>query len=166
MMSLPRVLSMAGDGTLRYRMDDSAQTLRGTEQQLKGHAGTTVKITDCCGEAIYRATPRPGPFKLVIEGDRSKETWMAIEFDPAYPDSILIDARPLKLSLDNGEAIEIRLHIDGSVVELIVSKRIAWTKRFYYKGAVQNAVLQWEGASSLESVTFWQLKPISATRLT
>jgi beta-fructofuranosidase len=101
----------------------------------------------------------------VIEGDRSNETWMAIEFDPAYPNSILIDARPLKLSLDNGEAIEIHLHIDGSVIELIVSERIAWTRRFYYKDAVQNAVLQWEGASSLESVTFWPLKPISATRL-
>jgi len=165
MMSLPRVLSMAGDGTLRYRVEDSAQTLRGIEQQFNGQAGTTVKIAGCCGEAIYRATLRPGPFKLVIEGDRSNETWMAIEFDPAYPNSILIDARPLKLSLDNGEAIEIHLHIDGSVIELIVSERIAWTRRFYYKDAVQNAVLQWEGASSLESVTFWPLKPISATRL-
>ena len=90
---------------------------------------------------------------------------MTIEFDSAYPDSILIDARPLKLSLDDGEAIEIRLHIDGSVIELIVNERIAWTKRFYYKGAAQNAILQWEGASSLESVTFWPLQPISATRL-
>jgi len=165
MMSLPRVLSMAGDGTLRYRVADSAQTLRGTEQQLKGQAGKTFKIAGCCGEAIYRATLQPTPFKLVIEGDRSKETWMTIEFDSAYPDSILIDARPLKLSLDDGEAIEIRLHIDGSVIELIVNERIAWTKRFYYKGAAQNAILQWEGASSLESVTFWPLQPISATRL-
>jgi beta-fructofuranosidase len=100
-----------------------------------------------------------------MQGDRSSEAWMEIEFDPSSPDLIFIDARPLKLSRDSGEALEIRLHIDGSVIELIVSERIAWTKRFYYKGAAQNAVLRWEGAGSLESVTSWQLKPISATRL-
>lgn len=165
MMSLPRVLSMAGDGTLRYKVADAAQTLRGSPQQLTGQAGKMIKITGCCGEAIYRATPQPGPFKLVIEGDRSRETWMEIEFDPSTPDSISIDARPLKLSRDKGESIEIRLHIDGSVIELIVSERIAWTKRFYYKDAVQNATLRWEGVASLESVTSWPLKPISATRL-
>ena len=157
---------MAANGTLRYRVADSARTLRGDEQRLKGQAGTTVKIKDCCGEASYRATQRPGAFKLVMGGDRSKETWMTIEYDPSYPDSIFIDARPLKLSLDTREAIDICLHIDGSVIELIVSERIAWTRRFYYKGAAQNAVLQWEGASSLESVACWPLKPISATRLT
>lgn len=165
MMSLPRVMSMAADGTLRYKVAEAAQTLRGNEQQLKGQAGTTVKIADCCGEVIYRVTQRRNPFKLVIEGDRSKETWMAIEFDPAHPDSILIDARPLKLSLNNSEAIELHLHMDGSVIELIVSERIAWTKRFYYKGPAQIAVLRWEGTDSLESVVFWTLNPISPTRL-
>ncbi len=166
MMSLPRVLSMAADGTLRYKVADAAQTLRSNQQQLTGQAGKTITITSCCGEAIYRATRQPTLFKLVIEGDRSKETWMQIEFDPASSDLISIDARPLKLSRNNGEPIEIRLHIDGSVIELIVNERIAWTRRFYYKGPAQNATLRWEGDDSLDSVTFWPLKPISANRLT
>jgi beta-fructofuranosidase len=165
MMSLPRVMSLAADGTLRYKVADSADVLRGQELQLRGRAGATVRIKGCCGEAIYRARRQAGPFKLVIEGDRSKVRWIEVEFDPSYPDTILIDARPLKLSLEEREAVEIRLHIDGSVIELIVNERIAWTKRFYYEGAVQDAMLRWEGQDSLESVTSWPLKPISATRL-
>jgi beta-fructofuranosidase len=165
MMSLPRVMSVAADGTLRYTVADSAHTLRGKELQLRGQAGTTVRIKGCCGEAIYRARRRAGPFKLVIGGDRTKERWIEIEFDPSCPGRILIDARPLKLSIGESEAIEIRLHIDGSVIELIVNERIAWTKRFYYEGVVQDAVLRWGGKDSLESVVSWSLKPISATRL-
>jgi beta-fructofuranosidase len=101
----------------------------------------------------------------VIEGERTREMWMEIGFESSSPGLIYIDARPLKLSINNGEAIEIRLHIDGSVIELIVNERIAWTKRFYYEGAAQDAVLRWEGNDSLESVLYWPLKPISSTRL-
>jgi beta-fructofuranosidase len=165
MMSLPRVMSMAEDGTLRYKVADSAHALRGTEQQLRGQAAKIIKMTGCCGEAVYRANRQRGPFKLVIEGDRARKTWMEIGFDPSSPDLIFIDARPLKLSLDKDDAVEIRLHIDGSVIELIVNEHIAWTKRFYYEGAVQDAVLRWEGDDSLPSVISWPLKPISATRL-
>ncbi|QHS50828.1 glycoside hydrolase family 32 protein [Edaphobacter sp. 12200R-103] len=165
MMSLPRVMSLAADGTLRYKVADSADALRGQELRLRGKERTTVRIKGCCGEAIYRTRRKMAPFKLVIEGDRSKERWIEVEFDPSYPDKIFIDARPLKLSIEERETIEIRLHIDSSVIELIVSERIAWTKRFYYEGAVQDALLRWEGQDSLESVSLWPLKPISATRL-
>jgi beta-fructofuranosidase len=165
MMSLPRVMSLAADGTLRYKVADSADALRGQELRLRGKERTTVRIKGCCGEAIYRTRRKMAPFKLVIEGDRSKERWIEVEFDPSYPDKIFIDARPLKLSIEERETIEIRFHIDSSVIELIVSERIAWTKRFYYEGAVQDALLRWEGQDSLESVSLWPLKPISATRL-
>jgi beta-fructofuranosidase len=165
MMSLPRVMSMAADGTLRYNVADAAQTLRGESKQLRGQAANIVRITGCCGEAVYRARRQRGSFRLVIEGERSKDRWMEIAFDPSYPDSVFIDARPLKLSMGKNEVVEIRLHIDGSVIEMIAGERLAWTKRFYYEGAVQDAVLRWEGDDSLESVVSWQLKPISATRL-
>jgi beta-fructofuranosidase len=165
MMSLPRVMSMAADGTLRYNVADAAQTLRGESKQLRGQAAKIVRITGCCGEAVYRARRQRGSFRLVIEGERSKDRWMEIAFDPSYPDSVFIDARPLKLSMGKNEVVEIRLHIDGSVIEMIAGERIAWTKRFYYEGAVQDAVLRWEGDDSLESVVSWPLKPISATRL-
>jgi beta-fructofuranosidase len=165
MMSLPRVMSMAADGTLRYKVAEAAQTLRGEAKQLRGEAAKIVRITGCCGEAAYRARRQRGSSRLVIEGERSKDRWMEIEFDPSYPESVFIDARPLKLSIDKDEAVEIRLHIDGSVIEMIVGERIAWTKRFYYDGPAQDAVLRWEGDGSLESVVCWPLKPISANRL-
>ncbi|MEG9436132.1 glycoside hydrolase family 32 protein [Edaphobacter sp. HDX4] len=166
MMSLPRVMSMAADGTLRYKVAEAAQTLRGEAKQLRGQAAKIVRITGCCGEAVYRARRQRGSFRLVIEGERSRDRWMELEFDPSYPESVFIDGRPLKLSMGKDEVVEIRLHIDGSVIELIVGERIAWTKRFYYDSPAQDAVLRWEGDGSLESVVSWSLKPISATRLT
>jgi beta-fructofuranosidase len=167
MMSLPRVLSMASDGTLRYAVAEAAQSLRNDERHFTGADGSVIKITGCCGEALYRANRHHGGFSLEIQGDRDEAKWIAIEFDPAHTDEILIDAQPLKLTLAEDEAFEIHLYLDSSVLELIVNGQAAWTKRFYYRGAAQDAVLQWQGKErTLESLTSWQLKAISADRLT
>lgn len=167
MMSLPRVLSMASDGTLRYSVADAAQNLRSDERRFKGADGNILKIADCCGEALYRANRHQGGFTLAVQGHRDQTPWITISFDPTHPDEILVDARPLKLALAEEEALEIHLYFDSSVLELIVNHQVAWTRRFYYGGAAQDAILRWQGKDgSLESANSWRLKAISPNRLT
>ena len=167
MMSLPRVMTIAPDGTLRYRVADAAKELRRAEQRFHGVSGASLSIADCCGEALYRLSKRFGPFGLDIKGSREDKTWMSIGFDPAHPDQILIDSRPLKVEPTVQDQLEIQVYIDGSVIELLIDHQIAWTKRFYYPGEVQSATLHWRGSADvLKEVTLWTLDPITRDRLT
>ena len=86
----------------------------------------------------------------------------------SIPARYLADARPLSLALDENEEIEFHLYADGSVIEVLVNAQVALTKRFYYSGrSPRDLRLQWKGSTEpIASLTVWQLKPISADRLT
>lgn len=165
MMSLPRVMTLASDGALRYTVAPAAQKLRQEERKEHGSAAARLPIRNCCGEALYRVRRGTRGFTLEVKSARGGQTWLSVGYDPAHPQQILIDYRPLET--DASEASEFHLHIDSSVIELIVDNRIAWTKRFYYEGASQDAILTWSGdPASLLAATTWQLQPVSADRLT
>jgi beta-fructofuranosidase len=71
------------------------------------------------------------------------------------------------VSLRDSDDLECRFHVDGSVIESLVNRQVAWTKRFYYAGPAQTLRIQWKGKiSPVSSLSVWPLSPISDDRLT
>ncbi len=171
MMSLPRVLSLSEDGRLRLSVAPAVHQLRGREQALKisGDAEANrrqvdaLRVEACCGEILCTAE-RAAAFELTLMGDDASP-WLTLGFDPAHQDQVLVDGRPVPLHLEARENLEFHLYIDGSVIETMVNRQVAWTKRFYYAGKGRDLRLRWKGAG-LAGLSVWQMSPISADRLT
>jgi beta-fructofuranosidase len=75
--------------------------------------------------------------------------------------SIFIDKQEIPLAGD--EAPTVHAYVDGSVIELIFSGRMGFTKRFYFKGAAPNISVVFDGAGEMKA---WSVRPISTNRLT
>lgn len=177
LMSLPRTLSVAGDGRLRVRVADAVSQLRGREQSLSFTADEegnrrqidALRIAQCCGELYVKARRGAEPFALALAGTaEGAGSWMTIGYHPDHRDQVWIDGRPLSLSLENTDELELHLYVDGSVIELLVNGQIAWTKRFYPTGdRPQDVRLKWNGrTTAIAHLAVWQLTPISPDRLT
>lgn len=176
MMSLPRVLSVDDSGRLQLKFAPEIAQLRGHGQSLNATTDDgsnqrqiqVMRVNACCGEVRCAARRSAEPFELRLAGDNADEPWLVIEYDPHHAGQILIDARPLSLSLGNDEVLEFHAYVDGSVIELLVNQNLAWTKRFYPAGkTAQDLRLQWKGSTAaLAALEVWQLSPISNDRLT
>jgi beta-fructofuranosidase len=177
MMSLPRVLSVAADGRLRFRVAEEANQLRNHAQILNLNADEdqnlrqlqSMRIEGCCGEILCVARRSTEPFALSLHGSSQNLTpWLKISYDPLQPDQVWIDDRPLPVNLSGDENLEFHFYVDGSVIEAFVNHQIACTRRFYYTGGKpQDLCMRWTGkTANLVSLSAWQLSPISTNRLT
>lgn len=74
----------------------------------------------------------------------------------------------MPVQLRESQSLEVHIYIDGSVAEVFVNKRIAYTKRFYCAGGEAPTMsLRILGKTTgLASLEMWQLHPISPDRLT
>ncbi|HEX4030649.1 MAG TPA: glycoside hydrolase family 32 protein [Terracidiphilus sp.] len=204
LMSLPRVLTVADDGRLRFSVSPAVKQLRRREQKLSvthddesnRRQIAAMQVENCCGEILCRLRASSGPFRLILSGsDKDAAVWLMLEWDHedaanrnSSPDNstlnnssagnstpvghLSIDGHPLPPldSLNSGEDsdFELRIYVDGSVLEIFIRDQLAWTKRFYPAGsAAQNLRLQWTGrTTTIEQLSVWQLAPISPDRLT
>ena len=175
-MSLPRVLTVAADGRLRFRVAAEVEQLRGRESSIDVSASEETKqqqidalrIEGCCGELLLVCERTSHSAELTIAGSEEKAPWLRLKYDPAYPRQLFVDGRPLPLPLDGDEAIELHLYCDGSVLEVFANDRTACTRRFYYSGNnPQSARIKWTGSTAgIRRLSVWQLSPISSNRLT
>jgi beta-fructofuranosidase len=176
MMSLPRVLSLAADGRLRIDVAPEVNQLRLREQRLQISTDEQVNqrnlsalgLEGCCEEIVLRVRRTADPFELVLSGSaQSAEPWLRLRYDPAHRDRLFIEDHPVAVSLRDSDDLECRFHVDGSVIESLVNRQVAWTKRFYYAGPAQTLRIQWKGKiSPVSSLSVWPLSPISDDRLT
>jgi beta-fructofuranosidase len=177
LMSLPRVLRLSSDGKLKSSVVAEATTLRGREQTLKITTNEersqrqmeATRIEGCCGEILCTVQRTAEPFELALSTAAGNSVpWLTLKYDPHHAAQISIDARPIPLSLDDRENVELHLYIDGSVIELLVNNKVAYTKRFYYAGSSpQDLCMKWTGKmTNIVSLSFWQLSPISPDRFT
>ncbi len=176
MMSLPRVLTLDGDGHLRLEISPAVHMLRGRRQTLApgANAGSRLAhlgIENATGEIVGRIRPGHEPFTLALTGQLPRgplsEPLVKLEFDPKTPDQILAGGMPMPLRGQPQQPIEFHMYVDGSVAEVIVQNSAAYTKRFYYPGSVAPRVqLQVEGTASIASLSVWEIVPISPDRLT
>lgn len=175
-MSLPRVLSTDSEGTLRMRFAPQLEMLRAKQEQLKLTASDdenkrlieSVRIQNCCGEIRLQAK-RTGSFHLALSSPSNRaEHWLTLGYAAGGAERITIDGKPIADVFGSENDLDIHVYIDSSLIEVIVNGRMAWTKRFYPSGdRIVDAGLEWRGdTSSIESLTVWQLTPISGNRLT
>ncbi len=176
MMSLPRVLALDRDGRLTFRVATAVNRLRAREQALNTSAPesdvrdqlASFRVEDCCGEILCTAKRSSQPFALAISGSDESAPWLTIAYDPNHRDQVFIDSRPIPHSLPAAANLELHLYADGSVIELLVSGQIAFTKRFYYSEKLPQALrLHWTGSiTAIATLSIWQIIPISKDRLT
>lgn len=177
LMSLPRVLTLTSDGRLRIEVAGEVNQLRAREQtvsltgdeQADRRAISGIGLEGCNGEILLKVRKTAGPFELLLSGSETDApAWFRLRYDPLYRDQVFIDARPVPVVLGENEDLEFHFYADGSVVELLVSRQIAWTRRFYYSGtSPQTMRLDWKGATAeIQDLSIWRLSPISNDRLT
>lgn len=177
MMSLPRVLSLDGDGQLRIdvaaevkRLREKQETLRLVGDEEKDRSLIeSVRIAGCCGEVRCTLRKSGEPFELVFsDAAGGVEPWLSLNVDTFHPGTILLDGKPMPLLLSADEDLDMTLYIDGSVIEVFVNRQVAITKRFYSAENKHRALgLHWKGkTSALCKLQYWQLSPVSADRLT
>ncbi len=160
MMSLPRVLNLDPDGTLRMQVLPQTESLRSEPiSQGKGTADSVRTVPRATGEVWCAGNEGSGmefcaclgTTELVRVGySVEQHSWLAN--GRSYP-------------LQPWDLPKVHAFVDGSVIELILSERIGYTKRFYYSGRVApDITIRASGAGV--TLKAWKISPISRDRLT
>jgi beta-fructofuranosidase len=178
MMSLPRILTVDEKSNLCMTIAPAVEKLRqsprtlqisNSEEQNQDQIAR-MHVKNCCGEILCTAKPASGMFGLSLfgNGEANGTPWLTVEYDPAQPDQIRLDEKPVSLHPSKTRELELHFYIDGSVIEAFVNKRAAYTKRFYYDGSLAPQLNIKVGGMTTEisNLSTWQLAPISINRLT
>ena len=147
MMSLPRVMNLKKDGSLRLTMLPELTTLRGAVAKT---------IPKACGEFLCEGDQ---DFEVVL---RMADRELLRARYSAATRMLTVDGHELPVA--PGQQARLHGYVDGSVIDLIVNGSIGYTKRFYYEQVVAPdvAVDVVHGAA----VNVWGINPISRNRLT
>jgi beta-fructofuranosidase len=174
MMSLPRVLTLCADGSLGMEMAAAVRGLREKELRLKPVVDVAAEcrrlaVRSATGEMLASfARERAFTAELVgvLPTGAIKEPVLRVKYDPTDGNAVTVDGVRVPLASEN--EIEAHFYIDGSVVELIVERSAAFTKRFYYAGdeAPEVRLRMHRDAGVLRDLRVWGLRPISGDRLT
>jgi beta-fructofuranosidase len=177
LMSLPRVLTMGPDGRLRIGVLPAVEKLRQHEQKLRltpTSAGGKERhsdqhLKDACGELLCVVKPSDEPFTMDLLNAADVQTsFLSIRYSRANPSELVVGQQRLPIHLADGEPLELRFYVDGSVIELFANNQVTSTTRFDYSGATapEIAVSITGKPSDITRLSLWQLKPISVDRLT
>lgn len=160
MMSLPRVLHLDKEGTLKMEFLPEIVKLR--QNSLNPEAsqnGILQSIPRATGEVLCAAD---GNSDLKLRVSAENQTLMDLSYR-ASDHLWTVDAKPQPLPSDDVQ--KVHALVDGSVIELILNERISYTKRFYYTGPeAPNISIHVAGPGA--RLDAWEVSPISANRLT
>jgi len=159
LMSLPRELRLDRDGVLQMEFLPDAVKLRRAEIVGKQtQTGRLLNIQNATGEFLCTGI-RLNNLKVSI----ASGTVMLLEVE-YIADKHAWLAQGEYLRLQESDTPEVHGFVDGSVIEVLLSRRIGCTKRFYYSGDEAPAVtIRADG--SLHSFAAWTINPISHDRL-
>jgi beta-fructofuranosidase len=147
-MSLPRVLSLAADGTLRMQVPEELERLRYNGQKLENltvAADSELKL-EFRGDSLE--------LRLTIDPDTARQCGVKVRCSPGNEEETLIfyDADEKKLKIDarkasltdktktleaapfersEGELLTLRVFVDKSIVEVFANDRQAVMRRIY-----------------------------------
>ncbi len=153
MMSLPRVLTLDADGTLRIEILPKMASLRG-RKLAAAHGAVTLPEATC--EVLCEGT---GDFALAFSDGAAEIARVTYS-----KEKHTFSADGKEIVLEAGDTATVHAYVDGSVIEMILAERIGYTKRFYYGGTVAPAISV--TATGRAKVEGWTIKPISPNRLT
>ena len=185
LMSLPRVLTLGADGRLRMAVAPEVEKLRRHEQKLRltttkaggGELISDGRLKDACGEILCVVKPGSEPFTLDllsvtdasgVQPPGAQPSLLSIRYSRANAKELVVDQQRLPVHLAEGEALELRFFVDGSVIELFANGQVSCTRRFYYAAATapEIAISATGKPTDITRLSLWQLSPISKDRLT
>ena len=170
-MSLPRVLTLSGEGELEMRVDPRVRALRGPQTNAQTAVGTLddLRISNYSGEVHCLTKKAAGPVRLSLTSQaQAPGAFFSVSYQPEGGETTLkIDNKPIVGKISDGK-LDIRLFLDGSVIEVFINDRIACTRRIYLEGEkAADVLVKFEGgADQLQELSAWRIKPISHDRLT
>jgi beta-fructofuranosidase len=160
MMSLPRVLNLDSDGTLRMRVLPQIESLRSEPiLQEKETADSVRTVPRATGEVLCVGNEGSSMEFCVCLGTTElvRVSYSADQY------SWLGNGR--NYPLQPSDLPKVHAFIDGSVIELILSERIGYTKRFYYSEVVApDITIRASGAGV--RLKAWKISAITSDRLT
>ncbi len=160
MMSLPRVMRLDTDGTLRLQVLPQTSVLRGASLPfLTSATGKTVLLQNANGELSIEGRKGTAFQATVSNG---ADTFMKIEY---LPERHVMVANGHEIQLQPADSPTVHAFADASVVELILGQRVGYTQRFYStQPGAPDLQVHLTGATS--SAHAWKIQPISYDRLT
>ncbi|WP_188553525.1 glycoside hydrolase family 32 protein [Edaphobacter dinghuensis] len=165
MMSLPRVLHLDQDCTLRMQILPALATLRSASPVLPENHGKGIEFTlqKASGEVLCTALRGAEAFDFVMQNSSDKSELLHVTYDP-LKHAFLVDNKEIVLEL--GDVPQLHAYVDGSVIEVIMSQRAGYTKRFYYSQAmIPDIKVRVIGGTQI-TANAWKIDPISTNRLT
>jgi beta-fructofuranosidase len=160
MMSLPRLLNLDKDGTLRVRVLPQVESLRaGIVPREEAASGVQKTLKQASGEVLCSGLKGKSYEFTLAQGETEL---LRINYS-GEKHSFTTDGK--EIALQPGDVPSLHAYVDGSVIELIVSERIGYTKRFYYPGSSAPDVRALAQGDAVK-MTAWKIAPISPNRLT
>jgi beta-fructofuranosidase len=181
-MSLPRVVSLSERGTLRIEPAPELEGLRTNHRELSDRelaAEKDLPLEDISGECLeltavlqvdssvecgvkVRCSPQGEEQTRVIFNPARKELTLDASKSSLSPE--VVDAEPQTgpLELDDGEALELRIFVDRTVVEVFANEKQCLTKRIYPSRSDSQGVTLFAhgGSARLVSLDAWTMKPV------
>jgi beta-fructofuranosidase len=175
---LPRSLWLGEDGTLRLRPVKELEMLRRHEkswQAVELADGQTRRLEDVAGEscelmlAIDPGTAQRCGVKVRVAGDQQEETLLYVDiktkelvFDATRSGSQgrkVVERAPLVLPKD--QALQLRVFVDKSVVEVFANDRQAISRRVYPVRPDSNGIRLFAtgGTAQFKAVKAWAMVP-------
>jgi beta-fructofuranosidase len=159
-MSLPRTMNLDKDGTVRIQALPQTATLRsGVLPQEESPTGVRRILRKASGEVICSGA-KGKSFEFTLR-DHSSEL-LHVSYS-AERHAFVTDGREIALELSDVPMLH--AFVDGSAIELIVSERIGYTKRFYFPEATAPDI-QAQASENEVKMTAWKIARISQNRLT
>jgi beta-fructofuranosidase len=160
MMSLPRVMSLDADGTLRLRVLPEVKTLRSRRlAQEESRSGVLKTLRAASGEVMCVGI-KGKDFDFTMSDDAGDLVKVSYS---AKTHAMTADGK--EIALDLNDVPSIHGFVDGSVIELILGERLGYTKRFYYAGPAPDVRVSAVGMGLIR-MDAWTIAPISDNRLT
>lgn len=160
MMSLPRVMSLDKDGSLRIKILPQTAVLReGVLPQEESRSGVVRTLRQASGEIFCTGVPGKS-FEFRLSTDSAELLHVAYSVEKH---AFMADGKEVKLQA--GDVPMLHAFVDGSVIEVILGERIGYTKRFYYTGTTAPDIRVWAQGSEIR-MDAWKIAAISPNRLT
>jgi len=171
-MALPRLLSLNAKNDLEMRAAPVAESLRARQivafvsvppKQRAGAIGA-LEIEDLMGELSWKTAAEPFTFTLAD----SAGPWWSLSVERSGSSTTLkLNEKRFEIPAPAADEMQFHLLLDASVAEFFCNQLHVLTSRIYRKPSGPLHVQIGEASlSQLRSLEAWQLRPISADRLT
>ena len=172
-MALPRILSLNRQNDLEMRVAPVVQSLREirklsftpqTSREERARTIRAVGIVNLSAELLWKA--ESVPFSLTL-ADSSGGWWSIKAVASGAGITLQVNEKSFELPPQSAGELKFHLLLDASVAELLSNDLHVLTSRIYRKPTGPLRIqMEDSSLSSLTAFEAWQLRPISANRLT